>query len=187
MECRKCKIDYPLEPQYWVKDARCRDGLSRLCLKCEAARLRILRREKPETMREYSRRSYKNNQDRVISYKNRPDVKIKHYESTKKWRAENQEEHRAQSRRCSHRRRMKERQYDGLVMTEKQFAQILEQQAWRCLCCGRKFTEKNKPTRDHICPISKGGGLEAQNVQADRKSTRLNSSHIQKSRMPSSA
>ena len=37
---------------------------------------------------------------------------------------------------------------------------------------------------DLVAEVSRAGGL---GVLADRKSTRLNSSHIQKSRMPSSA
>ena len=42
-------------------------------------------------------------------------------------------------------------------------------------------------TKMHILCLDQGGWMNPSEYPRDRKSTRLNSSHIQKSRMPSSA
>ena len=56
-------------------------------------------------------------------------------------------------------------------------------EAWRELMFA-DTDQKAKQTRDPVAPAKRSKSAQA---KADRKSTRLNSSHIQKSRMPSSA
>jgi 5-methylcytosine-specific restriction endonuclease McrA len=51
-------------------------------------------------------------------------------------------------------------------LTDAEWRQILVDQDGRCLRCGREFGEDLPPTRDHVIPVSDGGGLTFSNVQA---------------------
>jgi 5-methylcytosine-specific restriction endonuclease McrA len=52
------------------------------------------------------------------------------------------------------------------TLTRKQWGVILEMQNNKCAYCNKEFTPEFKPTKDHIIPLSKGGGLTFGNVQA---------------------
>jgi 5-methylcytosine-specific restriction endonuclease McrA len=67
--------------------------------------------------------------------------------------------------RHSHRRRTLKTQ-TACTLTLKQWLRILEMQNNHCAHCGVEFTELVRPTKDHIIPLSKGGGLTFGNVQA---------------------
>jgi 5-methylcytosine-specific restriction endonuclease McrA len=56
------------------------------------------------------------------------------------------------------------------TLTAKQWEKILVMQNNCCADCGRVFSESLKPARDHIIPLSLGGGLTFGNVQALCKS-----------------
>ena len=51
-------------------------------------------------------------------------------------------------------------------LTLAQWNKILKMQGNLCAQCKREFTTKLQPTRDHIIPVSKGGGLTFGNEQA---------------------
>lgn len=66
--------------------------------------------------------------------------------------------------RANHKRRMRTKNAPS-TLTHLQWNQILKEQNNYCNMCRNSF--KNiKPTRDHIIPVSKGGGLTKKNVQA---------------------
>jgi len=65
----------------------------------------------------------------------------------------------------SHNRRQRILNSDA-SLTVKQWMRIIEMQNNKCSNCGRMFGEHLKPTRDHIIPVSLGGGLTFGNVQA---------------------
>jgi 5-methylcytosine-specific restriction endonuclease McrA len=44
--------------------------------------------------------------------------------------------------------------------------QKASQQGWRCYYCGEKFTDKLKPTGEHLIPHSEGGGINDWNIVA---------------------
>lgn len=52
------------------------------------------------------------------------------------------------------------------TLTLKQWEKIIESQNNRCAICGKRFCKSRPPTKDHIIPLSKGGGLTFENVQA---------------------
>lgn len=62
---------------------------------------------------------------------------------------------------------------------------IIEQQNNRCNVCGKRFTVEYPPTTDHIIPLSRGGGLTFENVQAlckscnSKKQTKIDPQFIQ--------
>lgn len=67
--------------------------------------------------------------------------------------------------RKDHRRRAREIKSES-TLTLKQWERIIQNQNNICLICHEKFTIDNPPTKDHIIPLSKGGGLTFENVQA---------------------
>lgn len=52
------------------------------------------------------------------------------------------------------------------TLTKEQWDKILKLQDNRCIHCKKRFSAKLKPTIDHIIPLSRGGGLTMENVQA---------------------
>ena len=56
------------------------------------------------------------------------------------------------------------------TLTAAEWQDILDEQDNCCAICGREFTDDDPPTRDHIIPVVKGGGLTRENVQALHRS-----------------
>ena len=51
-------------------------------------------------------------------------------------------------------------------LTNEAFERIIQAQNNRCLKCGKEFSEEERPTRDHVIPLSKGGKDTKENVCA---------------------
>lgn len=67
--------------------------------------------------------------------------------------------------RRAHKRRSREFKTES-TLTLNQWNKILETQGNKCTICGKRFNKSNPATKDHIIPVSKGGGLTFENVQA---------------------
>jgi 5-methylcytosine-specific restriction endonuclease McrA len=86
--------------------------------------------------------------------------------------------------RLGHIRRARESE-SVATLTGDEWVDILSCQNNRCAICNKKFTEKRRPTKDHIIPLSKGGNLTRENVQAlckscnCKKSTKIDPNLIQ--------
>jgi hypothetical protein len=52
------------------------------------------------------------------------------------------------------------------TLTLEQWNKILFMQNGKCADCGKRFSSKCSPTKDHIIPLAKGGGLTFENTQA---------------------
>lgn len=71
------------------------------------------------------------------------------------------------------------------TLTINQWGTILKIQNNRCNVCNKKFTKKRIPTMDHIIPLSHGGDLTFENIQAlclscnSRKQAKLDLQFIQ--------
>ena len=120
---------------------------------------------------------------RDAKYREKHKEEIKKYyqeykEEIKKYRAEHKEERnvrdkkyrktpegKARIARKDHKRRTKSFTVEN-TLTAAQFNKILKHQKGRCVMCNRKFSSHLIATRDHIVPLSKGGGLTFENVQA---------------------
>jgi 5-methylcytosine-specific restriction endonuclease McrA len=68
-----------------------------------------------------------------------------------------------------HRRRARSKE-SPCTLTLQQWEKILKSQGNKCAICGKRFCKSRPPTKDHIIPLSKGGGLTFENVQALCKS-----------------
>lgn len=71
--------------------------------------------------------------------------------------------------RYNHKRRVQNSSVPA-TLTETEWADIISSQNNKCTYCKRKFTKTRPPTRDHKAPLSRGGGLTKENVQALDKS-----------------
>ena len=87
--------------------------------------------------------------------------KEKGLERAKKHR--NTEKGRASSQRGSTKRRSRLKNLIN-TLTAKEWMDILKQYKFRCAYCNKKFNSLNKPARDHIIPISKGGHNTKENI-----------------------
>lgn len=92
------------------------------------------------------------------------------------WRSSNQEhiqsytaayrqteEHKVRQARCRHKRKTGNLKNN---LTALEWKIVLLAQNNTCLACGRKFADGLFPTKDHIIPASRGGGLTMTNCQA---------------------
>jgi hypothetical protein len=50
------------------------------------------------------------------------------------------------------------------TLTADEWQDILQQYDFRCTYCGIRFSKKTPPTRDHVIPVIKGGGLTKENI-----------------------
>jgi len=88
------------------------------------------------------------------------------------------------TRRKKHKRRTHEENTET-TLTSDQWDKIIFMQNNRCNICHKKFTKKRIPTIDHIIPVSLGGGLTFENIQAlcsscnSRKQAKLDLQFIQ--------
>jgi len=71
--------------------------------------------------------------------------------------------YRALVARASHARRIREAGAPN-DLTDRDWAQLLADQNYACAYCGRPFSHICPPTRDHVMPLSHGGGLTKNNV-----------------------
>ena len=107
---------------------------------------RKYRQDYPERTREVARKSYYKNIERVRSWR-RSDAGI------------------MANARSHHTRRVRLLK-TPCTLTLLQWDKILNHQGNRCAICGKRFCKSRPPTKDHIIPLSKGGGLTFENVQA---------------------
>lgn len=120
----------------------------------------IHRREKWRTDPEYRKKSrdYKRK-----LYNTNPDYRIKVCQRNDRW-------NKSTKGMVSRRRIYNRRRYQELNtvndLTDEHWMQILSSQDDKCLACGQKFDDELQPTMDHIIPVSLGGGLTFDNVQA---------------------
>ena len=81
-----------------------------------------------------------------------------------KERYDNDPEYRERGRERARRRYLRKCSAEG-SHTLAQFHRLCHRADNRCLCCGKPFTSKDPPTRDHILPLSRGGSDDISNIQ----------------------
>ena len=164
--CWTCGETKPIDN--FRKNRRIEDGRSGQCKACSKlsdaqyrrnnkAKIRERWRADPEYREErraYSRAYYAANRESMLAaaaaYLRTPEGKA------------------AQARANSRRRALTSAAENTL--TAEEWQGIIAEQGNRCTWCGCEFTNDDPPARDHIIPVTKGGGLTRENVQALHKS-----------------
>ena len=64
-------------------------------------------------------------------------------------------------------RTMRRKQEGEIInsLTSTEWQDILEDYRYKCAYCGKEFGVTNKPTRDHVIPISRGGDNSKENIK----------------------
>ena len=150
--CTKCKINKPLEE--YSKDNRAKDGRTSACKSCYS---------------EYNKTD-KGKATHAKHMKTDKGKATKAKADTKYWRSDKGKATRA---RGNHNRRINIANTLN-DLNDKEFSCILFLQDNQCIGPNhegsRYFTDKVKPQRDHINPVSKGGNFTKETVQALCKS-----------------
>ena len=108
------------------------------------ARSKEYRESHPEQIKEYMDK----NKEKINVWKS-------NYKKTEKGRASNQ--------RYKTQRRSKEASVPN-TLTFDEWLGILGEYNYRCAYCGIPFDDNNRPERDHVIPVSKGGGNTKDNI-----------------------
>lgn len=171
--CSKCKKEKPLEEFHKDQHKKC--GYRSHCKSC----IKEYKNKVRIHTKKISALYYLNNKKRIneISALYRKNNKEKEQKRHKKYYINNksarkkyQEKYRKTAEgkmthiRGEHNRRKKIKMTENLL-TSQQWMTILGLQRYRCVHCGEYF-DKVDPTKDHIIPVSKGGGLTFLNTQA---------------------
>jgi 5-methylcytosine-specific restriction endonuclease McrA len=86
------------------------------------------------------------------------------YARKREWIAANPEAFAVICAKAKHRRRSRQAESECTLTTDE-WKEILRIQENRCGRCRKPFNGSRKPHKDHIVPLSKGGGLTAKNSQ----------------------
>jgi len=65
--------------------------------------------------------------------------------------------------RSAHKRRAKQMDAE-LTLTHEEWSKTLGAYNYHCAYCGSPFDKINRPTRDHVVPVSLGGGFTRENI-----------------------
>jgi 5-methylcytosine-specific restriction endonuclease McrA len=192
--CTKCGIEKPISIFY--KDG---NGFRSECKDCTKAKVKVYCDNNIERVRNNNKNYRATHREELVEYlkqyrkENKESLKIKRkqkhlanpeirYVRDKIYRETHNEEVVARFKRWIQTpsgkasfARMRHKRLSSLnktecTLTSKQWEKILAMQNNRCADCGRVFSISLKPARDHIIPLSLGGGLTFGNVQALCKS-----------------
>jgi len=181
-KCTMCGIEKSIDN--FTPNKRRRDGHISICKECACIvsranyqkfkekikkRVHDYHHTHKEHYREYSRqyrKTHKRNQSRYLK-KYQQTHKQKVIEWQRKYHSS--PKGRCKINHANHKRRARERNTE-ITLTVEQWENVLRIQSNHCNVCGKRFTKKRPPTIDHIIPLSKGGGLTYENIQALCKS-----------------
>lgn len=192
---RCCKCGVEKHESEFSHDRQRKDGYQSWCKECRQEYIKVYRKENKEKISEYLRENKKRQLEyQKVHYRKNKDKKLK---QQKEYRRSNKDKISKQNKeycqtlngklsrtRGNHNRRALYKK-ECSDMTFVIWTKILELQNNKCNICHKRFTKKRPPTQDHIVPISKGGSLRSENIQAlclscnSSKQAKLDNSYIQ--------
>lgn len=144
--CSKCRVEYPL--YMFGKKSYFKNGINCWCKKCVSISNKEYKLAHKEELRYY--KLFGPGSFNMKEY-------LKQYRKSDRGKAAKARE--------NHKRRINNNESKN-TLTLAQWNKILDQQGNRCATCKKPFNKKREATRDHIIPLSAGGGLTFENVQA---------------------
>lgn len=178
--CSKCGFVKDISDFYRRKETK--EGYQSWCKKCVSKLHKEYYEENKEKITKLHKEYSRGNKKKITKYHkeyredNKEEIRayMREYRQTsngkiviasteKKYRQS--EKGKMNLKRKNHRRRTC-MQYTEATLTPEQWQLVIRMQGNRCNMCKRKFTKKRFPVADHIIPVSKGGGLTFENVQA---------------------
>lgn len=119
---------------------------------------------------EHNKEYQRNNRDKLAKYikkyrRENPEIFEKYREAYNKRAREwaKTEKGKANRQRGKIRRKAKEKEIIN-TLTSEEWLDILRKYKYKCVYCGCEFDLFNRPTRDHIVPISKNGDNVKENI-----------------------
>jgi 5-methylcytosine-specific restriction endonuclease McrA len=118
----------------------------------------------------------KRDRKKILNFKELLEEKEKIDKRHKEWVTNNKERVREHQKKyyeskkgmlCKLKKRLKRKENINNVictLTNEEWLEILDYFNYHCAYCNRKFDKKNKPTKDHIIPITKGGSHTKENI-----------------------
>jgi len=172
--CSKCREHKPRS--CFTKARAEKDGLYPQCKECRKA-YNAANRERQheynqayyaahkEKLKQNMAQWYQNNRDhhksrRTAYYRENRDAIMdwfRQYNQTNQGKA--------RKARATHTRRSRIKSTKN-TLSHEEWQSIIDEQGYRCARCRRQFSDSLPPTKDHIIPLAKGGGLTKDNVQA---------------------
>lgn len=165
--CPKCGEEKDITEFYVKNDSK--DGRDCKCKSCAKKYNEEYRSKNQEKLNNLAKIYRINNRDAILERKRKrySEDKTPYIESVTKY--SKTPKGKLTKSKSGHKRRTKFKE-TPCTLTLQQWEKILESQDNRCAICGKKFCKSRPPTKDHIIPLSKGGGLTFENVQALCKS-----------------
>lgn len=191
--CNRCSLVKPINE--FDKDKSKKDGFRAICKECRVElRRKYYKEHKDEVLKKmreyydkhkegklkYSEEYYEKHKEQIL--KKKKEYREKHRDEIAKKKQEYCERHKEEIAKkkkeysktltgklvrahVKHKRRLLSKEAES-TLTVEQWQKILDMQDNKCNLCGKRFTTKRKETIDHIIPLSEGGGLTFENVQA---------------------
>lgn len=176
-ECTRCKETKNYSEFY--KDKRHKSGCTSECKKCKHEMVKKYRKTKvgKETKQKASRKYEKSEKGKTIRKKytqsKNGKAAFKKYQQSEKGKVVNKRANRTYEKSEKGKASRARRRYNRAIneqsvindLTATEWREILILQNNSCVTCLIDFNEE-PATKDHITPVTKGGGLTKDNVQA---------------------
>jgi 5-methylcytosine-specific restriction endonuclease McrA len=178
--CKKCGFEKDTVNFYHRKESK--GSYQSWCKKCVSKRHKEYYEENKRKITKHHKEYNRENKEKIIKYKKEyceenkkkinaymreyrqtPNGKILSARAEKKYKQS--EKGKIDMKRKNHKHRVRMNSTEA-TLTLEQWTQIIKMQNNTCNICKQKFTKKRVATTDHIIPLSKGGGLTFENVQA---------------------
>jgi 5-methylcytosine-specific restriction endonuclease McrA len=166
--CFTCKIEKPLNEQYFYKNKANKDGFKGQCKDC----IKAYKKEYAKTNKGVIDKYFEENKEAILAYRKqfREENKIELSKKNLEWQRRNKEKlspgkkryqtnHREQYNAYGQQRRARKNKLE-CTFTPEQWQEILIKFNHKCAYCG----EEKPLTQDHFIPLSKGGEYSSNNI-----------------------